>query len=32
VQAQEITAPDTADLTPDKVTEYSQEWARRFQS
>ncbi|MFI2336432.1 ABC transporter substrate-binding protein [Nocardia rhamnosiphila] len=32
VQAQEIAAPDTADLTPDKVTEYSQEWARRFQS
>ncbi|MEU4314332.1 extracellular solute-binding protein [Nocardia sp. NPDC024068] len=32
VQAQEIAAPDTADLTPDKITQYSQEWARRFQN
>ncbi|WP_280415963.1 ABC transporter substrate-binding protein [Nocardia carnea] len=32
VQAQDIAAPDTRDLTPDKVAQYSQEWARRFQS
>lgn len=31
VRAQEIAAPNTADLTPDKVTQYSQEWAQRFQ-
>ena len=32
VQAQEIASPDTADLTPEKVSKYSQEWAERFQS
>ncbi|MFC8043546.1 ABC transporter substrate-binding protein [Nocardia sp. NPDC057353] len=31
VQAQTITLPETADLTPDKVSAYSQEWSRRFQ-
>lgn len=31
VQAQQIAAPDPRELTPEKVSQYSQEWARRFQ-
>ncbi|WP_024793914.1 ABC transporter substrate-binding protein [Tomitella biformata] len=30
-RAQEITMPNTADLTPDKVREYSQQWSEVFQ-
>lgn len=31
-QAQQIASPDPRELTPEKVTQYSQEWARHFQS
>ncbi|GGG25951.1 ABC transporter substrate-binding protein [Rhodococcoides trifolii] len=31
-QAQDITLPNTEDLTPEKVDEYSQQWAGIFQS
>ncbi|WP_238553983.1 ABC transporter substrate-binding protein [Gordonia sp. KTR9] len=30
-RAQDIALPQTSDLTPDKVREYSQEWAKEFQ-
>ncbi|MFT4396691.1 ABC transporter substrate-binding protein [Gordonia lacunae] len=30
-RAQDIALPQTADLTPDKVREYSQDWAKEFQ-
>ncbi|MGZ8178804.1 ABC transporter substrate-binding protein [Williamsia sp. SKLECPSW1] len=31
-RAQDIAEPNTADLTPDKVRQYSQQWAKEFQS
>jgi iron(III) transport system substrate-binding protein len=31
-RAQEIATPNTDDLTPEKVDQYSQEWAKLFQS
>ncbi|WP_040795973.1 ABC transporter substrate-binding protein [Nocardia higoensis] len=31
-RAADITLPDTTDLTPQKVDEYSQQWSRLFQS
>ncbi|WP_433621359.1 substrate-binding domain-containing protein [Nocardia sp. CA-120079] len=31
-RAQDIAAPDTSDLTPEKIEKYSQEWSQLFQS
>ncbi|GAA5055184.1 ABC transporter substrate-binding protein [Nocardia callitridis] len=32
VRAQQIASPDTKDLSPEKVSQYSQEWSKRFQN